>query len=325
MPARYAIDEFVALHARTIGDDDAAEEARDAWGEAFGWVDHRSFESEVVEAFAWQLDEGDVLTFVEDEQQRVTPVRNGVPMPVPLTLTGSDRYVMAYSLAQILEDRYEVFQEEDGWGSDTHGFLVLTHADAAALRARHRKWMDKVLKPLQPYGVDGFSGLDVPWYGHEDAAPDFVAKRRKFDEGLRLMGEGISRWFENMHADEEKVKRGEMRAADSFQVVKERQEFLAWTYFAAALASAVVTLMGATFTGTGGFSFVVLVAAGVHHARNASRMRTGWRPSMARRIAPAVVILVMLFSVPHWLEAGGKKETKTLSEKLRELEESKGR
>jgi hypothetical protein len=62
-------------------------------------------EHKVVEAFAWQLEDGDVLTFREDDDGRVTPIRNGLEYVVPLTMTVSDRYVMIHSLAEILKDR----------------------------------------------------------------------------------------------------------------------------------------------------------------------------------------------------------------------------
>jgi hypothetical protein len=46
-----------------------------------------------------------VLTFREDDDGRVTPIRNGLEYVVPLTMTVSDRYVMIHSLAEILKDR----------------------------------------------------------------------------------------------------------------------------------------------------------------------------------------------------------------------------
>src|SRR5688572_9873963 len=200
MPLPYPIDEWIALHDRWAqGDedtDDAVAEAGDAFREAFAWIDWRASEAHVVEAFAAKLEPGDALTCREREDGVVLPIRNGVEYRVPLTGTGSDRYVMIHSLAEILKDRYAVLVPVDNAQADTHGFLVLTHAEVDELHERHGKWLDEYLEPLRP-GIDFFSGLEVPWYGHEGAAPDFARKRAMYDGRARKASADMARVVES--------------------------------------------------------------------------------------------------------------------------------
>jgi hypothetical protein len=297
MPPRYPIDELVTLHAATqVDDEEAAGEAFDAYHEAFGWIDHRAFESEVVDAFAWQLDDGDVLAWREDDHDRVTPIRNGVEYPVPLTGTGSDRYVMIHSLAEILKDRYTVLLDTASTDSDTHGVLVLPHAQAAALRQRHPKWMKANLEALSP-GIDGFSGLKVPWYGHADAAPDFARQRAAMDERFERQKAELRRMFEAPTARD--VREG-LPGAIEFRQHRLRQRQVSWIYFLSAIAMGVALALGWSKVPVASASaWVVLLAnAGAYHAWAAKRMRRGWRPNMAMRWLPLLVLVVLVFLVP---------------------------
>lgn len=281
------------MQARAAEDEQAAED----YNEAFGWIDWRSMEHEVIEAFAWQLDEGDELTYREDEDEgRVTPILNGVEYRVPLTFTGSDRYVMIHSLAEILKDRYEVFLEADSQQSDTHGVLVLPHAQAEVLRQRHAQWMKNALEELQP-GLDGFSGLQVPWVGHEDAAPEFAAKRAKMDASSQRSKERRQRGFDAYAEDLRATERGELPASENIFAIKQRQHWAAMFYFAAAFVSMLLTISGLVYgRGTGWRAVVLLALAGSYHVTIATRMSDGWRPPRLLRWLPAVVLLVLLVS-----------------------------
>ena len=100
----------------------------------------------------------------------MVPIRNGVEYRVPLTRTGSDRYVMIHSLAEILKDRYATFMEaESHGGSDTHGVIVVPHAQVEELERLHPGWIGKHLATLK--GIDGFSGLEVPRIGEVRPVP----------------------------------------------------------------------------------------------------------------------------------------------------------
>lgn len=301
MPLRYPVDELVALQRRTDTDDeDEQAEAFDLYSEAFGWVDHRATEREVVEALAWQLEDGDELTCREDEGEGygATPIRNGVEYPVPLTRTGSDRYVMLHSLAEILKDRYVVFCERDSMASDTHGFLVLTHEDAAALRQRHGKWMDRHLESPEP-GVDGFSGLKVPWLGHEAAAPGFARKRAKMDARAEKARAHLleDRLDPPLPAHLQGDPVGALTHVMQGMGQALRQQHLVMLYVVLALGWAAFggfTTLGQRWRLAG---VVLLSGAAFYHHWVAQRMRRGWRPLFAVRSLPGVVLLALLLAL----------------------------
>lgn len=148
--------------------------------EAFEWIDWRSFESEVVEAFNAQLPPADHFE-MEDEESCKLLRHRGKEYQIPLTETGSDRYVMICSLAEILAGRYQVVQHNETLGDDTHGIMVLGHDDHAFLKQNHKKWFERYMVDLLK-GLDGFSGLDIPYYGNEEVMDSFRSKREKMDQ-----------------------------------------------------------------------------------------------------------------------------------------------
>jgi hypothetical protein len=140
--------------------------------ERFCWIDWRSEEREVVEGFSEYMTAEDALTCVDEYDAR-TIVWRGETFAIPLTETGSDRYVMIHSVAEIVKDRYTVWGDPESiGGSDTHGFLILSNAVSDALMAQHPAWVAQHLRRLDP-GMDEFNGIRVPWFGHETHAPDF--------------------------------------------------------------------------------------------------------------------------------------------------------
>jgi hypothetical protein len=149
----------------------------DELSDALIWIDWRSFESEVVTGFSDELDEADAIGMVDEDDPRELVLR-GETYRIPLTESGRDRYVMIASVAEILKDRYSVFVHSDSYGdADTHGFLVLTDAEAARARQHHAEWLERSFEPL-PLGIDGFSGKAIPYLGSvpppepSDAATD---------------------------------------------------------------------------------------------------------------------------------------------------------
>ena len=138
--------------------------AEDELSEALIWIDWRSFESEVVTGFSDQLDEADAIGMLDEDDPREL-VQRGRTYRIPLTESGRDRYVMIASIAEILQDRYTVFVHSDSYGgADTHGFLVLSNAEAGQARQDHADWLERSFEPL-PLGIDGFSGKAIPYLG----------------------------------------------------------------------------------------------------------------------------------------------------------------
>lgn len=278
----------------------AALEGEDA-NEVFAWVDWKAEEREVVEAFAEQLVDGDELAYREHDG-RTTPIYNGVQYPVPLTGTGSDRYVMVFSLAEILKERYAVFRHADCLG-DTHGFLLLTHEEAADLARRFPKWQRKHLETMS-MGVDGFSGLDLPWYGHEDHAPHFTRKRAALDAGIERDRARSRRFHEAMAADYD----GSRETGESLLLILSRQQAAAGAYGVAAL----LCLLGAAnavggsamATRTLWIAAALFASAAVYHGVLFWHVRGGWRPATWHRVLPGAVLIGLLFLAPGLLRGG---------------------
>ena len=149
--------------------------------ESLIWIDWRSFESDVVDAFSQELPDSDAITCVDDEDPREI-VHRGTTYPIPLTLSGKDRYVMICSIIELLKDRYTVFVDRESYrGADTHGFLLLTNEEATTAARQHGDWLNRTFERVQP-GVDGFSGKTVPYLGHAlpDVATTGSAGRKPF-------------------------------------------------------------------------------------------------------------------------------------------------
>jgi hypothetical protein len=154
--------------------------------EHFIWIDWRSFEVEVVEGAIQVLGEDGSLGF-EEEDDEITVLYNGRRFEIPLTHTGSDRYVMISSMAEILKDKY-VFWLDRGSaeGADTHGLLLLTHAQSEELCRDHADWAAEHLLAFEP-GFDHFSGLKVPFLHHPDHNPDFVSQRHALERRDKVL------------------------------------------------------------------------------------------------------------------------------------------
>lgn len=276
--------------------------------EVLAWIQCGDDDREVIAAIAARLEPGDVLTAVAVGEsaagrELAAPVLDGTRIDVPRTGTDSDAYVLILSLAELLKERY-VFYVLDSDDAYTRGFLIVRVDEAAELARTHRKWLDRHFSTLT-WGLDGFSGVDVPWLGHEDAAPDFAAKRAAADAALaRSRAEGRA-FVDAAVADIEAVRRGELAPGQSHLAIKQRQEWAGWAYLATTLASAIATLAGAgpTTFGTGWPAVLVFAAACTWHARLATKMRSAWKPPHWQRPLPLVAIVVLVFAAPSLLRA----------------------
>lgn len=153
---------------------------REDFDAAFGWVDWRSSEQEVVETFENQLGDGWDLNLNMDNGDTMLSVQ-GVEYIIPLTDTGSDRYVMLSSLAEIFKETHVIWLHKKGMEDDTHGILALAKGQSDELTKHHGNWVTEHLLPLRK-GVDEFDGIAIPYYGAEDNAPNFERERSAIDQ-----------------------------------------------------------------------------------------------------------------------------------------------
>lgn len=162
---------------------------------AFGWIDWRSSEQEVVDIVQSQLGADWTLQLTDDDERTLLTVQ-GADHIIPLTGTGSDRYVMLSSLAEIMKETHVAWLHKGRLEDDTHGVLVLPKDQSDELENRHVAWVEQHLSPLKK-GVDGFSGLAIPYCGGEDNAPDFEKEHGAADDAR-------ADWQARINADAEK-------------------------------------------------------------------------------------------------------------------------
>jgi hypothetical protein len=154
--------------------------------DAIAWIDWRSEETEIVETIANQLDTPDTLSFSVDGES-ITVIFNGNEFPIPLTNTGSDRYVMLCSIGEILKDRYVIWLEAETLeGSDTHGVVLVAKEQSQLLMTSHATWMSEHLRELIP-GLDRFNNLKIPYFGNEQNNPNFQTEWQKYDQDTKAM------------------------------------------------------------------------------------------------------------------------------------------
>jgi hypothetical protein len=145
--------------------------SEDALDDHISWIDWRSEEEEVISAVQEQTNEPLDAIWSEGEYDGDFLVKWGESIfKIPLTISRVDRYVAICSLAEILKDKYTFFLRDGFDGSDTHGLLVVSNECADELQTNFSHWLNDYLHPLE-LGVDHFSGLSIPYYGHEDNNP----------------------------------------------------------------------------------------------------------------------------------------------------------
>ena len=173
----------------------------DEFADQFGWIDWREDDAAVVETFGLQLTDTSSIGYVQQDGE-ITVQYGGKSHPIPLTHTGCDRYVVLSSLAELLSDTHEVWLHKASTENDTHGILVLSRSASRLLEEKHAPWVKDNLQRLVR-GVDGFSGLEIPYLGHEERA-------REFDKAYRELAS----------ADEERNLQIQRLAADSEEAVR---------------------------------------------------------------------------------------------------------
>jgi hypothetical protein len=77
-----------------------------------------------------------------------------------------------------VSETHDVWLHKASLENDTHGFIVLPKQFSEELVEKYASWLNKYLQPFKK-GFDEFSGLKIPYLGHEDNAPDF---RREYAE-----------------------------------------------------------------------------------------------------------------------------------------------
>ncbi len=115
---------------------------------AFGWIDWRGSEQEVVDIVQRQLGDDWALKLTTDDERAVLTVQ-GADYTIPLTRTGSDRYVMLCSLAEIFKETHVVWLHKERLDDDTHGVLVLPRDQSDELKSHHAAWVEQHLSPLR--------------------------------------------------------------------------------------------------------------------------------------------------------------------------------
>ncbi len=160
------LSEFVSLEGEDFADQ-------------FGWVDWRQDDAAVIEMFRSQLGDSASIEYVE-ERGDITVQYRGRSYSIPLTHTGCDRYVVLSSLAELLRETHDVWLHKASMEDDTHGVLVLSRSFSRELAEKHASWVKESLQPLRR-GIDEFTGLKIPYIGHERRKTEFEKEYRALE------------------------------------------------------------------------------------------------------------------------------------------------
>ncbi|MBB3166963.1 hypothetical protein [Simiduia aestuariiviva] len=198
--------------------------------EFFSWMDWREYDSEVARLFIAQLEalagDAPLMQCVENEEG-MSIVYEGKAHRIPLTDTGSDRYVTLCSLAKLVQDSHDVWLHRETLGDDTHGFLVLNKAQSAELAEKYGEWSAQHLKKLAPGWCEIYQRR-IPYLGNEDYAVAFAraVAAEEAEERARV---------DNYHAAREAQIQANHRA-DRKQRRKQRLEWVIAVVFLVAIA-----------------------------------------------------------------------------------------
>jgi hypothetical protein len=151
------------------------------------FVDHRSEDGEIVRSVSNQIQPEHMLDLDDEDETGLTVTYCGRKVIIPLTISAHDRYVTISSLADILQEHYRFFVEEESLQSDTHALFLAPLAELRSSGPHPRHLM-----PLQ-LGFDYFSGdprlgaaIRVPYLDH--VAPDFVSESQTLLDHRRAAG-----------------------------------------------------------------------------------------------------------------------------------------
>lgn len=138
--------------------------------DAFSLVDWREYDSEVARLFAAQLGSDTSLKVQVDHE--LVLLFEGKEYSVPLTKTGSDRYVVLSSCAELVKDSHDVWLHKESLENDTHGFLITSKSQSRELQDNHADWVAKHLEPLT-LGFDYFGEVEIPYLNHSELLASF--------------------------------------------------------------------------------------------------------------------------------------------------------
>jgi hypothetical protein len=156
------------------------------------WIDWRAEEEEVVEAVQARISE--TLTCSWDDEEFFVYLDNK-KLKIPVTLSRCDRYVTISSLAEILKAKYVFFLRNGHEGDDTHGLLIVPIDCVPVMRGKHGDWFSENFGELER-GTDHFSGLRIPYFGHENNNPQL---REELD-AMQAAEAGFAAQLENSPA-----------------------------------------------------------------------------------------------------------------------------
>ena len=186
------LDKFITLEGEEFADQ-------------FGWVDWREDDTDVIEMFRSQLGDSDSIEYVE-ERGEITVQYRGRSHAIPLTHTGCDRYVVLASLVELVGETHDVWLHKGSMEDDTHGVLVLTRSFSRELREKHASWVKERLQPLKK-GVDEFTGLEIPYIGHEQ-------RRAEFEKDYRALDAARTKTRPGVHGSYKKTQTETLRLVD---------------------------------------------------------------------------------------------------------------
>ena len=157
--------------------------AEDPDDQALLWIDHRDEDDGIIEPLSRSLGDGDEIA-VDWRDDDLWATYRGTARRIPLTFTPHDRYVAIGSVAALVKNRYGLYGSKSSLRSDTHGVVVLSHAEVASASDAARRALQEPFTRIEP-GTDSFGGPALPCVGHEDHNPEFAAQAAAFDQGQR--------------------------------------------------------------------------------------------------------------------------------------------
>ncbi|MFQ3229445.1 MAG: hypothetical protein ACI9DO_000805 [Reinekea sp.] len=137
------------------------------------WIDWREQDTEVASLFSRFL--GSSLNFsCAENDDGITISFEGIEYKIPLTNTGSDRYVVLCSCAEILKDSHHVWMYKPSLEDDTHAFLVLSNNELSTFGKNEVDWLNSYFSTLT-LGLDLFNNIPIPYTNHEGRLELFLS------------------------------------------------------------------------------------------------------------------------------------------------------
>ncbi|MEM7319235.1 MAG: hypothetical protein AAF408_09470 [Pseudomonadota bacterium] len=135
---------------------------------------------------------------------------------VPLWPSVQSPYPLVSSLARILRDSHDFWTLPYMTDADSHPFLVTTKQETTEIRTAHAKIYASYLESFQP-GRDPYTGIEVPYIGHETANPAFERQYQAIDPILRQIREAEAQAQKDLMSAAATAKRVQHQLAADFQ------------------------------------------------------------------------------------------------------------